>query len=284
MRVLVAGGSGFIGSHIVRKFLDNRREVWVLTRNPQRAKDNPLLKGALFVNLSEGWDKVRERIREIKPQVVVNSVGILYQKRGNTYREAHVEFVKNLLASLSGVSPRRFIHISACGVGRNKISQYFLTKEEGEKLVTSSGIPYTIFRPSIVMGRGQLLLKQLKVFGKFLPLLAVPKGQFQPLHVEDLAQAVFLSAEKKEFENRICEVGGPKVYTAAELFRKTLELLGLKRAVIELPWQAFLPLLPVTASLGVLTYEQLKMSRTPNICPQNCLPRIVPQMREPFTL
>jgi NADH dehydrogenase len=284
MRVLVAGGSGFIGSHIVRKFLDNRREVWVLTRNPQRAKDNPLLKGALFVNLSEGWEKVRKQIGEIKPQLVINSVGILYQRGGNTYREAHVEFVKNLLRALSQLSLKRFIHISACGVGRNKISQYFLTKEEGEKLVTSSGIPYTIFRPSIVMGKGQLLLKQLKVFGKFLPLLAVPKGKFQPLHVEDLAQAVFLSAEKKEFENRICEVGGPQVYTAAELFRKTLELLGLKRPVIELPWQAFLPLLPVTTLLGVLTYEQLKMAQTPNVCPDNCLPKLVTPMKDPFAL
>ena len=132
------------------------------------------------------------------------------------------------------------------------------------------------------MGKGQLLLKQLKVFGKFLPLLAVPKGSFQPLHVEDLAQAVFLSAVKEEFKNRICEVGGLKVYTARELFKKTLKLLGLKRIVVELPWQLFLPVLPVTGLLGVLTYEQLKMSQTPNVCSPNCLTKLVKNPKDPF--
>ncbi|RTZ58698.1 MAG: hypothetical protein DSZ31_05280 [Gammaproteobacteria bacterium] len=282
MKVLVAGGSGFIGSHIVRKFLDNRSEVWVLTRNPQKVQNNPLLKGVLFIDLTEGWDYLEKLLTEIRPDIIINTVGILYEGKGNTYRQAHVDFLEKLLKASQKVSPRRFIHISACGVGRNKISRYFQTKEEGERLVTSSGIPYTIFRPSIVMGKGQLLLKQLKVFGKFLPLLAVPKGSFQPLHIEDLAQAVFLSAVKEELKNRICEVGGPKVYTAGELFKETLKLLGLKRLVIELPWQAFLPVLPVTGLLGVLTYEQLKMSQTPNVCPQNCLPKLVKNPKDPF--
>ncbi|HID80064.1 MAG TPA: NAD-dependent epimerase/dehydratase family protein [Aquifex aeolicus] len=282
MKALVAGGSGFIGSHIVRKFSYNRAKVWVLTRNPQKVQINPLVKGVSFIDLTEGWEYLENLITEIRPDIIINTVGILYEEKGNSYRKAHVEFVKKLLKVAQKVSPKRFIHISACGVGINRFSRYFKSKEEGENLVTSSGIPYTIFRPSIVMGKGQLLLKQLKRIGKLLPLLVVPKGSFQPLHVEDLAQAVFLSAVEEKLKNRICEVGGPKVYTAGELFKESLKLLGLKRLVIELPWQLFIPVLPAAGLLGVLNYEQLKMSKTPNVCPKNCLPKLVKSLKDPF--
>ena len=284
MRVFVAGGSGFIGSHIVRRFLkEPTNRVWILTRDPKKAALKFPHEEVDFIDLSKGWEFVRNAFEEIQPEVMVNSVGILYEDEKNTYQKAHVEFTKNLVEASKLVSPRRFIHISACGVGRNPHSSYFRTKLKGEEAVILLGLSYTIFRPSIVMGRGQLLLKQLRETN-FAPVIAVPKTRVQPLHVEDLADAVYLSAERDTLKNKICEVGGEQILSMGEFMRRVLKLLGMEKPVVELPWWAFIPLLPLLKVTGVMTWEQLMMVRTENVCPDNCLPKILPTLRNPFDI
>ena len=285
MKIVVAGGSGFIGSHIVRRFLkEPTNRVWVLTRDPKRAALKFPHEEVDFIDLSKGWEFVKGAFEEIQPNVVVNSVGILYEDEKNTYQKAHVEFTKNLVEASKLVYPQRFIHISACGVGRNPYSSYFRTKLKAEEAVILSGLPYTIFRPSIVMGRGQLLSKQLREKAKFAPVIAVPKTRVQPLHVEDLADAVYLSAERENLKNKICEVGGEQILSMGEFMRRVLKLLGMEKSVVELPWWAFIPLLPLLKVMGVMTWEQLMMVRTENICPDNCLPKILPTLRNPFDI
>jgi len=284
MKIIVAGGSGFIGSHIVRKFLkEPTNRVWVLTRDPVRAALKFPDEKVDFIDLSEGWEVVKGAFAQIQPDAVINSVGILYEDEKNTYQKVHVDFVKNLVEAAKVGNPRRFVHISSCGVGRNPHSEYFRTKLKGEEIVVLSGLPYTIFRPSIVMGKEQLLFKQLREKVRWAPLLAVPKTKVQPLHVEDLADAVSIAVSDERLKNRICEVGGPKVLSMGEFMKRVLKLLGMEKPVIELPWWVFLPLLPLLKAMGVMTKEQLMMARVENTCPDNnCLPQILPRLRDPF--
>ncbi len=284
MRVAVAGGRGFIGGGVVRRLLGNKGktfEVAVITRNPEGAK-RVLPEGVEVISLSGGWERAKEELLGFKPDAIVNAVGILYEDRNNTYEVAHVEVVKHLLEVAKGLNLRRFVQISACGVGRNRFSRYFLTKEEAERLVRTSGVPYTILRPSIVMGEGQLLFKQLKKLAPFTPIFLVPATKVQPVHIEDLVEIVYKTLAEGILENETCEVGGPKVYTMGEFFRRALNLLGYRRLVLELPWWFFVPLLPVLAPLKITTWENLQMVRTENICPDNCTPRVLGKMRDPF--
>jgi len=285
MKVVVAGGSGFIGSHIVRRFLkEPQNRVWILTRDPKRAALKFPDERVEFIDLSKGWEFVKGAFYDIFPDAVINSVGILYEEKDNTYRKAHVEFVKNLVEASKVVNPQKFIHISACGVGRNPHSEYFRTKLRGEEAVILSGIPYTIFRPSIVMGKGQLLFEELRKKARFFPVVVVPKTRVQPLHVEDLAEAVYLSAKREDLKNKICEVGGARVFSMAEFIRRALRLIGMEKPVIELPRWVFVPFVPLLELFGLMTREQLAMVRTENICPDNCLPRILPRLRDPFEI
>jgi len=278
----VAGGSGFVGSAVVERFLkepDSR--VWVLTRNPERAR-RLLPEGVELINLSEGWERVSERLKELGPEVVVNSVGILFE-RESTFEEVHVEFLKRLLEALRGLDLRRFVQISACGVGRASFSRYLTTKEEAERLVRNSGFPYAILRPSIVVGRRQLLFRQLKAVAPFLPVLFVPRTVVQPLSVLDLAEAVFRVSTDEAFKNAVCELGGPRVTTMGELVRRALEYLGYRRWVVELPWWVFVPAAPILKLLGFGDLETVKLARLKNACPEdNCLPKLVGRPRDPF--
>jgi len=283
MKVVVAGGSGFIGSRIVNRLArEKENRIWVITRNPTRARLRLVFPNVSFLDLSKGWDFIRGALFEIKPDAVINTVGILYEKGGNTYKKVHVDFVKNLVDISKSVFPNRFVHISACGVGRNFYSEYFRTKFKGGEIVVTSGLPYTIFRPSIVTGEEQLLLKQLKEFSKIFPLLVFPKMKVQPLYVEDLVEAVYLSLFRGDLKNRICEVGGEKVYSMGEFVKRLLDKLGIKKPVFELPWWAFIPALPFLSLIGAVGWEQLMMARTDNVCPDNCLLKILPALRDPF--
>ncbi len=282
MKVLIAGGSGFIGSHIVERFLKNPdTRVWILTRDPKRAAVVLPDERVSFVDLSEGWKVVEGILHEVLPDVVVNSVGILYGKRED-FRKVHVEFLKNLLNSLEGIPIRRFVHISACGVGRHFVSEYLRTKYEAEKLVQNSVFKYTIFRPSIVMGRRQLLLRQMERVAKIFPLVIVPRFKVQPINVYDLAEAVYKSVFSKEFENRVCELGGPEVIPFKELVKRVLKYLRMERPVIDLPWWFLLPSVPVLKLFGMGNFDTLKMASVDNVCPENCLYKLVSEPRELF--
>jgi uncharacterized protein YbjT (DUF2867 family) len=284
MQIVIAGGSGFIGSELIGYLLNHTdSRIWIITRNPKRVK---LLFPNLRVDvldLNRGWEFLKGEISAIEPDSIINLVGILYETEENTYKRAHIEFVKHLVEAAKQVSNlKRFVHISACGVDKNSYSKYFRTKLKGEETVVLSGLPYTIFRPSIVMGKSQLLLKQLKKFSKITPIFVVPKAKVQPIHVLDLIEAVYKAITNNNLKNKICEVGGPKVMSMKEFFEKTLQKLGIKRPVIELPWYFFVPLLPILSPLGIMSWEQLQMVRSENICPQNCLEKILQRVRDPF--
>jgi len=284
MKIIVAGGTGFIGTELVKYLLEKTdSRIWIISRNPEKVRllfPDPRVE---TLDLTKGWNFLKGEIPTIEPDAIVNLVGVLYETKENTYRKAHVEFVKNLVeAAKLAPDLRRFVHISACGVGRNNYSEYFRTKLRGEEAVILSGLPYTIFRPSIVMGKGQLLLKQLKKFAKIAPLFVVPKTRVQPLHVMDLVESIYTAVVEDRLKNRICELGGPYTMTMKEFLAKILQRLGIQKPVLELPWYFFLPLLPILAPLGVITYEQLQMVRTENICPENCLEKILGRVRDPF--
>jgi uncharacterized protein YbjT (DUF2867 family) len=284
MKVIVAGGTGFIGSELVNALLKDKENcIWILTRNPQKARllfPDPRVE---IWDINRSWEFLKGEITLIEPDIIVNAVGVLYETKENTYEKAHIEFTQNLVeAAKLAPTLKRLIHISSCGVNRNSHSKYFRTKLKAEEIVVLSGLPYTIFRPSIVMGKGQLLIKRLQSIAKYVPIFVVPKTKVQPVHVKDLIEAIVLSMRSASLKNKICEVGGPEILSMKELFQKTLQKIGVNRAVIELPWYFFIPFLPVLSLLGIMTWEQLQMVRSENICPKNCLKKILGKVRNPF--
>lgn len=225
MRVLIVGASGFIGSHLL-KGLKGKYSLFAVSRREIRGAPS-----FTFSNLPYAF-------KEVKPEIVVNCVGILREEGGNTFEKAHVEMVRGLLKLSEEVSVKKFIHISALGVERKK-SSYQKTKLKGEELVKASGIPYLILRPSIVLGKGQKLCEDLKRLSKFLPFLVAPKMKVQPVKVEKVVEAV-----EKGIECRlqgIIPLCGDEIISMKELFKRALKELKIKRPVIEVPKALLLP-------------------------------------------
>ncbi len=241
MRVLIVGASGFIGSHLL-KGLKGKHSLFAVSRKK--------VEGAPSFSFSD----LTYAFKSVKPEVVVNCVGILREEGGNTFKKAHVEVVRELVKLSKGSSVKKFVQISALGVEKRK-SQYQKTKWEGEKLVKSSRIPYLILRPSIVLGKGQKLYEDLKKLSKFLPILVAPKMKVQPVKVEEVVKAVEKGI-KCQLQG-VVPLCGEEVITMKELFKRVLTELKVNRPVIEVPK----PLLFPVALLGLFGFslDQYKM-------------------------
>jgi NADH dehydrogenase len=222
-KVLITGVTGFVGRHLYSALKDEFKVI------PVSRIDIPNL----------------PRIFGSKePQVVINCIGIL---RGSAedFRFAHVELVKNLLDLSVSYGVSRFIHFSALGCDKNEKSIYHRTKLEGENLIRESGLSYAILRPSIILGDGQKLYDDLKFLSSFLPILFAPKMKVQPVSIEKVVETV--KREIFETESKVIELCGEEIISMAELFRRILKELNIKRPVIELPKAFFFPV----ALLGI---------------------------------
>jgi NADH dehydrogenase len=152
------------------------------------------------------------------------------------------------------------VHISALGVRPDSRSRYHKTKWKAEEFIRNSGLPYAIFRPSIVLGKGQKLYEDLKFFSRFTPVILAPKMKVQPVSVEKVVDSV-----KGAIYGNVTgtfELCGDKVMSMKELFELVLSELGIKRLVLEVPRLFFLPMALV--GLG-LTFDQYLMMED-NLC------------------
>ena len=252
-RVLVAGASGFIGSHVVKALSEKGFSPVLISRNPQKLKER-------FPGFSVFSTSELEKAFLLKPFAVVNAVGIL-KEEGSTYEEAHVKFTEKLIELSKKHGVGKFVQISALGTSPEEKSRYFKTKWEAEEIVRKSGIPHAILRPSIVLGEGQKLYEDLRELSRFLLVLGAPRMKVQPVRVEKVVDAVLEAVECRITGTvKLC---GDEVVTMAELFRRVLREMGIKRPVFEVPKFLLFPL--AVLKIGGLDLEQFKMIKD-NTC------------------
>jgi uncharacterized protein YbjT (DUF2867 family) len=186
--ILVAGGSGFVGRHIVRMLEKDGHRVIVANRSVRAVPTHA--------------------------DIIINLVGII-REDGQTYQDTHVEFTKWLLRLGAKLKVRQFVQMSAIGANLQG-TPYQRTKALAEELVKTSGLPYVIIRPSMIFGLEDKSINMFRSIARtgFYPVLA--DGATQPVHVDTVAK-LFLAAADKRIRNRTVEVGGPEVFTLAQL-------------------------------------------------------------------
>jgi len=252
-RVLIAGASGFIGSHVVKALSEKDFSPVLISRNPEKLKER-------FPDFPVFPTSEIEKAFSLKPFAVVNAVGIL-REEDSTYEEAHVRFTEKLVELSKEHGVKKFVQISALGTSPEEKSRYFKTKWEAEEIVRKSGIPYAILRPSIVLGDGQKLYEDLKRLSRFLPILGAPKMKVQPVRVEKVVDAVLKAVECQV--TGTVELCGDEVVTMAELFRGVLREMGIRRPVVEVLKFLLFPL--AVLKVGGLDMEQYRMIKD-NTC------------------
>ena len=235
-RVCVIGGSGFVGSHIVQLLSAQRYLVRVPTRQRERAKHLILLPtvdvfeanvhdAAELGNLVRGMD------------AVVNLVGVLHDGRGERgFEQAHVALTGKVIAACETHGVRRLVHMSALGADVNAPSKYQRTKGAAEAMVRASNLDWTIFRPSVVFGRGDRFLHLFATLQRLLPVifLGSPNARFQPVYVEDVAAAYVHGLTERSAYGRAYDLCGPKIYTLRELVALVGAITGHARPIVGL--------------------------------------------------
>jgi uncharacterized protein YbjT (DUF2867 family) len=234
--ICVIGGSGFVGSHIVRRLSANKYRVVVPTRQRERTKHLILLPTVDVVEADVHDESQLERcIRGC--DVVINLVGVLKDTGGNRgFEQAHVELPRKIIAACKKNGITRLLHMSALGADANGPSKYQRTKAQGEALVRASALEWTIFRPSVVFGREDRFLNLFASLLDALPVifLGSPNARFQPVYVDDVARAYYESLDDHASCGQTYELCGPHVYKLRELIELVAKITGHRRRIIGL--------------------------------------------------
>ena len=239
--ILVIGGSGFIGSHIVAQLAATGRRVIVPTRRPHRARHLTVLPTVQLVEADVYDPLALDRLMQ-HADAVVNLVGVLHSSGGTpwgpAFERAHVELPRRLVAACQRQRVKRFLHMSALGADQHGPSMYQRSKAAGEKImVEARGLELTSFRPSVVFGPEDNFLNMFAQLQSVLPVLALGGVQtkFQPVFVGDVAQAFVQALENVDTIGQTYELVGTTVYSMKELLHLAGVYSGHPRPVIELP-------------------------------------------------
>jgi NADH dehydrogenase len=233
--VCVVGGSGFIGRHVVHQLDVAGYEVKVLTRRRESAKHLILLPKVDVVECDLMNDTaLHDALRGC--DAVINLVGILHQSRRATFERIHGELPRRLASMCKTLGIKRFIQVSALHASSAAPSIYLRSKALGEAALKTSQLEWTVFRPSVVFGEGDNFLNLFAKMAKLLPVipLAVPTARFQPVWVEDLANAIVASVNDLHTYHQTYDICGPRIYTMKQLVEFTAKSVGANPRIIGL--------------------------------------------------
>lgn len=241
--VLVVGGSGFIGRHVLNVLASRGIRAVVPTRRRERAKHLILLPTVDVVEADVNAPGVLEDLAR-GCDAVINLVGVLHSRKaaagasiGEDFRQAHVELPQHIVNACRVAGVKRLVHMSALGAAADAPSEYLRSKAEGEAVVlAASDLAVTVFRPSVVFGPEDEFLNMFACLARFslvLPL-ACPDARFQPVYVGDVAQAFARCLEERDAAGRSYDLAGPREYSLREIAEYACRLGGHRRLVIGL--------------------------------------------------
>ena len=246
-QVCVLGGSGFVGSAIVHKLSAAGYAVKVLSRQRERAKHLTLLPNVQVAECNVLSDAELSMHMQ-SCDAVINLIGILHESKQFSFDAMHRELPARVATLCKKLGIKRLLHMSALQTSAEAPSAYLRSKAAGEAAVMAhaANLHVTIFQPSIVFGRGDSFLNLLATIVKIMPVVALakPDAKFQPIWVEDVAEAFVNSLENVETYGKTYQLGGPRVYTLRELVEFVIFVLGKKRKIVGLNdtlsyWQAY---------------------------------------------
>ena len=270
---LIFGGSGQIGTHLIRKLTKNNYKVTVVTRSTHQKGIKIKTQGnAGYVDIVEAniFDEIKIRKLFSEADICINLVGILYESgKGNTFKNIHSIFPSILAQLCKEFKIQQFIHLSALGINEATDSEYAKSKLEGENAIQKNFSLATILRPSIVYSvddnfttNFMTLLSRLP----FFPLYYNGNTKFIPIHCSDLTDIIY-EIIKKGIHSKIIECVGPEEISLKNIIKKLLKLIGKNK--ILLPFPLFLA--NISAKIfqlfpkPLLTLDQLKLLRHNNI-------------------
>ena len=283
-RIVILGGSGFVGRHLAERLCKEGQQVRILTRNRERHREKLLVLPGLELVQTNVHDPI-ELERQLKNQdVVINLVGILHERRPGRndlpperhgdFEKNHIELPRLVANTCARVGVPRLLHMSALGAnpvapsaylrskgigeeivrqsGENSAALGYFTYLNGPKLLWGRGLHVTSFRPSVIFGDGDSFFNQFAQLLRSVPFfipLAKAQAKLQPVWVEDVVSAFVQAMDDPKTYGKSYDLCGPKIYTLAEILRYTQSLIGKHQAII--------PLCDLLATIQAMVFERL---------------------------
>jgi NADH dehydrogenase len=238
VKVLVTGGTGFVGTSVVNRLLQRGHAVAVLARDPRKTRNR--YNHPVETVTGNVLDPASLAAAVAGRDAVVHLVGIINEKGDQTFDRMHREATENVIAAATAGGVKRYLHMSAMGASEDSPSEYGRTKAAGEKAVRASSLSWTIFRPSIVFGPGDgfvsLLAPIVRSNPGFIPVIGPGTTKFQPVAISDVARLFADALEKPETIGKTFEVGGPQVFSLNDVYREIAAAVGKPgKPLIHLP-------------------------------------------------
>ena len=236
MKVLVAGGTGFIGTNLCAELHERGHEVTALARDPDPSSIPDGV--ATAVGDVSAYDSIADTVADHDAVVNLVSLSPLFDPpSGLTHEGVHLRGTENLVQAAEAGGTDRFLQMSGLGVDPDGPTAYLRAKGKAETVVKNSSLDWTIFCPSVVFGEGAEFVE----FSKKLTtpyLTGLPGGgetPFQPIWVGDLVPMMADSLEHDEHVGRRYEIGGPNVHTLKEVTELAYEAEGRPVTVLPVP-------------------------------------------------
>ena len=236
-RIVILGGTGFVGSHLVPRLHADGHTITVLSRNREQHRDLGVLPRTRVVTADiHDPDALRKELAGA--DVCINLVGILNERGndGSGFRKAHVELTASAIAACESAGVARYVQMSALRAGEGE-SFYLKTRGEAEARVTASRLAWTIFRPSVIFGPGDGLFFRFASLLRIAPVLPLARAnaKFAPVYVGDVAEAFARAIAHPHTTGHVYELFGPQTIALGELVRWTARIIGKRRWIIALP-------------------------------------------------
>jgi NADH dehydrogenase len=231
VKVLVTGGTGFVGPGVVRALADKGHDLKLLVRDSTRSRDLP---GRPVVGEMTNTASLRSAVEDV--DAVVHLVAIR-QGREEQFKRVMEQGTRDLLAAAKEAGVRRLILMSALGTSEatKDLVPYYHAKWEMEQAVKGSGLEHVIFRPSFVFGRDGGILPTFRKLAKLTPMTPVigsGEQRIQPIWIDDVTAYFAASLDKQEAANRTFELGGPDDVSWNEFWQRLRDALGIRRRPI----------------------------------------------------
>lgn len=270
--ITVVGGSGFLGRYVVKHLAASGYVVRVLCRRPSAAGYLKVCGdvGQVVIDYADLGKPETLKGKLAGSVAVVNLVGILFERGRQKFSRVQAQGAEKLAQEAKAAGVTRFVQLSALGVDAAKLSKYARSKLAGEQAVRAVFPDAVILRPSVVFGAEDQffnLFAKMALFSPVLPIVGGGKTLFQPVYVDDVAQAVLKAVRQPECAAKTYELGGPAVHSMKELMQMVGSMTGHPRHLLPVPFAVagLISQLAQWAPTPLLTPDQVRLLRYDNV-------------------
>ncbi len=236
--ILVSGGTGFVGSHLIPRLVKSEEKIRCLVRS--MAKTETLRENGAELAVGDVTDpqSLIEAMQGV--DTVIHLVAIIRETKGATFSGVNAQGTMNMVEAAKACGVKRFIHISVLGASPNPMYRYTYSKWQGEEAVQNSNLDFIIFRPSAIFGQGfgysfiDSMIRSLTMFPFIAPVPGSGNTRFQPIWVEDVASCI-IQALENEKGSQTYEIGGPEHLSYEEMLDTVKHVLGMRRVKVHIP-------------------------------------------------